>query len=182
MPRNLRARMKKLAEQDQALRPFLTEILEKTAREKTSTVVVRPAPIIVKQAPIIVNDGGNTVSQPQVIQNPPGSLDPFPANSSVTGVPKTQAPPMISNLMSAEKAQNGFRIELQPELERLLSLGMTREEAARELTDVVEKAFQNKDMLYNILIRYQSSFEGDSRYLESLTSLIGTWASTTTGA
>ena len=75
-----------------------------------------------------------------------------------------------------EKTREGFVAELVPELERLKELGLPKIEAAQEMFVALNAAFAQKDMLYNILIRYQSSFENDSEFQESLEGLVESWA------
>ena len=67
-------------------------------------------------------------------------------------------------------------------MDKLLNSGMTREQVARDMFHLVRDSFAKKDMLYNILIRYQSSFESNEAYLTNLESMIEAWATTTSGA
>ena len=75
-----------------------------------------------------------------------------------------------------ERAQRGFQDELLPELNRLSREGLDPIVAQAEVLKAVDSAFSRKDMLYNILIRYQSSFESDIEYKGNLERLIEAWS------
>jgi hypothetical protein len=44
-----------------------------------------------------------------------------------------------------------------------------------EVLKVLEVAFTQKDTLYNILIQYQTSFEGDAEFKSHLEQLVEAW-------
>ena len=107
----------------------------------------------------------------------PGVVPATP-NGSPVGIPAPTIAqnPAVSSLMVPERTERGFNQELLPELQRLTSQGLSKTQAAQELLKVVFSAFAKKDMLYNILIQYQSSFENDTDFLENLERMIAAWA------
>ena len=90
-------------------------------------------------------------------------------------VQEEKPPASVSSMFVPQRAEKGFNEELLPELTALQEKGLSRLEAARLVYGALETAFQKKDMLYNILIVYQSSFEGDSVFLSHLKKLVETW-------
>jgi hypothetical protein len=80
-----------------------------------------------------------------------------------------------------ERTERGFNSDLLPALNKLVAQGMGKKEAAQTILSMVRAAFAKKDMLYNILIQYQSSFENDTSFLEGLERLIESWVTTQTG-
>jgi hypothetical protein len=99
--------------------------------------------------------------------------------ASPTQIPENRPTPQVSALFVTERTQHGFEVDLLPEMERLLATGLTREAAAVRITALVDEAFRSKGHLYNILIRHQSTFEGDAEYKESLERLIQAWVTDT---
>lgn len=132
-------------------------------------------------APQIVNQGpGVAVPIAPQIPSGGGSLSP---NKSPLGIPENEkGPAPVSSLFVPERAQHGFNSELVPEMNKLLSAGMSKEQVARDMLSLIQSSFAKKDTLYNILIRYQSSFESNKEYLDNIERLIEAWATSTDGA
>jgi hypothetical protein len=204
----LRGKILRLAALHAGLRPRLTEILREagglTAAEeqtlKTADDLVIPPgqtqPIVIQQ---VVNQGPAPAPAAPIglITSPIQAPAPVPVavpvappvapaltpNQSTTGVPTPpQVTPPVSSLLVPERTTHGFNSELAPEMDKLLNSGMSREQVARDMFHLVRDSFSKKDMLYNIMIRYQSSFESNEDYLSNLESLIEAWATTITGA
>lgn len=111
----------------------------------------------------------------------PGQL--LTPNQSPEGIPGQAAPAApVSALGVPERAEHGFNAELVPEMQKLLAAGMSRPQVARDMLDLIKGSFAKKDSLYNILIRYQSSFESNEEYLENIERLIEAWATSNDGA
>ena len=195
----LRGQILRLACEDEGLRPELLRILkeaggltpeEQAYLRKANTVVIQQPPIVVQQG-----DPGQTVTTmptapaaaPSMITSPVVQQQPAPAltpNQSPVGVsapPATPGAGEVSSLFVPERTQRGFNTELLPELEKLHAQGVPKLEAAQELLKVLHTAFARKDMLYNILIQYQSSFENDGDFLGNLERLIESWATANNG-
>lgn len=162
----LRGNLLRLAQDDEGLRPELLRILKATGG-------LTPEEEQRVRAGYTVDVPGEGQAQTVVVVSP---------NASPTGVPQTPSPTAVSGLFAPERTQRGFTSELLPELMRLEKGGLTKLEAARALLGAVNEAFSKKDMLYNILVQYQSSFENDWDFKENLEQLIESWATANNGA
>ena len=179
---DLRSRLIRLAATNKSLRPGLLKILEpgKLRPRKGNTVVIQQAPIVIQNGgpgEQVVSPGG-MISSPfaQPATPPPPPAVPAPAPTALLG-----KEPEISSLFVPERTERGFNSDLLPALKKLVAQGMGKEEAARTLLSMVRAAFVKKDMLYNILIQYQSSYENDKSFLEGLERLIESWVTSHTG-
>ena len=172
------------------------EQLLKTA-VANQTVIQQP-PIVIQQSPIVVNQEAPAPAPvsglpPMVLPIPalaPPMVAPVPIpvvppatpladvspNASPTGVPEDTEPAPVAVMGVPERAQKGFEAELLPELNRLAESGVDPLAAQTEVLNAVDVAFTQKDMLYNILIRYQSSFESDAEYKANIEKLIEAWS------
>jgi hypothetical protein len=212
MPKpSLRGRILRLAVENPKLRPHLAELLREAGglSETEKQALQQPLihqPVISPQQPVvqIVNQAPAApvapvapapvapVAPPAPAPAPaaPAPAVPAPApptsispNQSTIGVPEAEAPVApVSSLFVPERAQQGFNAELLPEMEKLLAQGIPRAQIARDMLDLVQSSFSKKDTLYNILIRYQSSFEGNEEYLRNLESMVEAWATSNSGA
>jgi hypothetical protein len=90
-----------------------------------------------------------------------------------------EAPPPVGAMFVTERTQRGFEHDLLPEMERMVASGATREQAGQEILGMIATAFRDKGLLYNILIRHQSTFESDAVYRESLERLVQAWVADT---
>ena len=200
MPKSpIRDHILRLAVEDPELRPHLTQILreagglsnEERDRLRRAEVVsqspliqdrpdqnapVAPvAPVVQQvvpaQAPATQTSPGQGVVIQQVFNN---------------GAPVPQAPapaaPAPSALTVPERAEHGFQVEVVPEMDKLLAAGMSKEQVGRDMLGLIQDSFAKKDTLYNILIRYQSSFESNEEYQENLVRLIESWVTSNSGA
>lgn len=205
----LRGRILRLAVEDAALRPKLVKILREagglTAGEDRVLKVAngyipavapgQPQPIIIQQ----VVQGPNPAAGAPIglIQSPAAPVPVAPApvvapvaplaapvgpNQSTIGIPEQVAPVApVSGLFVPERAQKGFQSELYPEMQKLLGQGLTPEQVSSDMLVLLRDSFAKKDMLYNILIRYQSSFESNEDYQRNLENLIVAWATSNRG-
>jgi hypothetical protein len=207
MPDSLRGQILRLAVEDAELRPRLVRLLreagglseeeERTIKRANAGLIPgQPQPIVIQQ---VVNSGPplpagqpvGIITSPVLPVAPPAAPPPVPApapavtspNQSPLGIPGPGAAPAapISALFVPERAQHGFNAELVPEMNKLLASGMTKAQVARDMLTLLRSSFAKKDTLYNILIRYQSSFESNEEYLGNLESLIESWATSTDG-
>lgn len=154
----LEERILRLAFENEGLRPVLLDVVRKGG----GTTVIPQAPIVIQQAPIVIQQA------PIVIQN---GQPPIPA------APVAPAPQGVPMGLINERTRDGFDVELRPELERLLTTGLTREQAAGQLIEQVNAAFREKVHLYNVLIRHQSTFETDEVFREGLVKACQVWVS-----
>jgi hypothetical protein len=135
-------------------------------------------PIIIQQQPMVMQQAAPPAAVPGV-----GALPMFmpaaPAtspNTTTDQIPALgEAPPALGALFVTERTQRGFEHDLLPEMERLLASGRSRQQVATEILAMIDVAFRQKDLLYNILIRHQSTFESDAVYRESLERLVQAW-------
>jgi len=135
-------------------------------------------PIIIQQQPMVMQQATPPMAVPGV-----GSLPMFmpapPAMSPNVTTDQIPAPgeasPALGALFVTERTQRGFEHDLLPEMERLLVSGRARPQVATEILAMIDVAFRQKDLLYNILIRHQSTFESDAVYRESLERLVQAW-------
>jgi hypothetical protein len=208
----LRGHILRLAVQNPKLRPRLVQILreaggltedEKRTLKRANQVIpgVAPGqqPIVIQQvvhqgqpqtpaapvgiitsplAPVAPEAPAVPVAAPAAV---PGAA-PVSPNQSPIGVPEETPAAPVSALGVPERAAHGFNAELLPEMQKLLAAGMSKAQVARDMLDLVKSSFAKKDSLYNILIRYQSSFESNEEYLENIERLIEAWATSNDGA
>ena len=76
-----------------------------------------------------------------------------------------------------ERTRSGFDSDLLPELDRMVSNGMPRDQAAGQMIAQINDAFKQKTHLYNVLIRHQSTFETDDVFRGGLIKAIQVWMS-----
>ena len=198
----LRGSILRLARQDPELRPKLIGILreagELTEREAAEFLQPLLQPLTPPAEPPVVvnivnnqnNNGGSAEAEVEAprVAPAPKALTPAPApkaltpNQSPSGVPGTssvEAP--VSSLFVPERAQQGFNAELVPEMNKLVASGIPVAQVVQEMLTLIEGSFAQKDSLYNILIRYQSSFESNAEYLTNIERMIEAWATSTSG-
>ena len=154
MPHPLKYRLRRLAASDPDFDRELRE-LQKTA----GLFPTLPAGGAVQQNLEIVNQGDGKIEVS------------LPVNQGETA-PEEKAP---AGLGVSLKAKEAFVTDLLPELNRLVEGGKTPVRAAMEVMAAVDTAFEQKDSLYNVLIRSQSSFESDASYKDNLIALIESW-------
>ncbi|MDB4278139.1 hypothetical protein N9917_00915 [Deltaproteobacteria bacterium] len=192
MPKTrLRSRLLRLAAQSPNLRERLIGMLkasggltrqeEKVIRANTN--VIQQAPIVVQQAPIVITNGNPDDAPTSPLLKPwgmPAAPSTVSPNLTQSQMPEeVQAPPAFGVMLVTERTQRGFESDLVPEMERLLASGMTRLQVGEEVLLLLATSFSKKDMLYNILIRHQSTFESDDAYRQSLERLVGAWTNST---
>ena len=205
---HLRNRILRLAAKNASLRPELLRLLtargltpeEQTALQGANNggtsvipiVIQAPPAAPVQQAPIIVQQtapGAAPAAPMMVPVTPdattpwgmpaaPGTVSPNLTTDQTPGAPESAGPPTAA-LLVTERTQKGFESDLKPELVRLHAEGLTREQSGSEILTLIQRAFTRKDLLYNILIRHQSTFETDAEYRESLERLVQAWVSDT---
>jgi len=140
-----------------------------------------PAPIAEAQRPLNESALGET-------RTPSGAPAPIaeaqrPLNESALGETRTPSGDLsVSALGVPERAAHGFNAELLPEMDKLLAAGLGPVQVGRDMWDLVQGSFSRKDSLYNILIRYQSSFESNEEYLGNFERLIEAWVTSNGGA
>lgn len=207
----LRGHILRLAVQNPNLRPKLVQLLreagglsedEEQVLKKANQAIPGAAP---GQQPIVIQQVVHQ-GQPQPVAAPVGIITsplapvapeapavpvaappavpgaPVPPNQSAIGVPEDTPAAPVSALGVPERAAHGFNAELLPEMQKLQAAGMAKPQVARDMLDLVKSSFAKKDSLYNILIRYQSSFESNEEYLENIERLIEAWATSNDGA
>lgn len=172
----LRSAVIRLAADNPALRPHLLPLLTSPAAVGNPVVPVQQ----VVQAP----------AQPIIVQSPPAQAPVIvmqqmgqPGQQVSVGTPApvyTSMPPVAAldegeGVFVTEATQQGFNKEFEPELTRMLQLGMTREQVANWAKTRLREGFKSKDSLYMILIRYQSTFESEVAYRLSLERAVDIW-------
>lgn len=130
---------------------------------------VRPAPAR-PAAPAPVTPPPSA-TQPVVAQPPP----PVGIQQEPTPPPPALETEPQSDIFVTNRTQRGFDADLAPELDRMLTLGWSRDQVAEWGKIRVRDAFRAKDSLYLILIRHQSTFEPEDRYRESIERAIENW-------
>ena len=196
----LRSLTARLAVDDAELRPGLVRLLRKATG---NTSVVQQPPIVITQPPIIAQQEAAPMPMPIPMMMPVAPPQPVyaptpaapvyaptalpapavaqvPAAESVIQVPEAApSPAAVGAMFVTERTQKGFEADLMPEMERLLSQGMGREQVAQYINGLIAEAFSIKNHLYNILIRHQATFEGDTEYRNSLERLVQAWVTDT---
>jgi pyruvate/2-oxoglutarate dehydrogenase complex dihydrolipoamide acyltransferase (E2) component len=200
MPKSpIRDHILHLAVKDSELRPHLTRILREAGGLSNEEQERLRQAEVVSQAPLIQDTSGQN---PPVAPAAPVVQQVVPAQAPAAqtspgqgvviqqvfnnGAPAPQAPapttPAPSALTVPERAEHGFQVEIVPEMDKLLASGMSREQVGRDMLSLIQDSFAKKDTLYNILIRYQSSFESNEEYQENLARLIESWVTSNPGA
>lgn len=203
---SLRGKILRLAVQSPGLRPSLTRVLreagglteaeEKVLKKANGGVAFPEAGgIITSPVAPVVTDRGQPIVIQQIVNQGPGAIQPAPAapapiaeaprplNESALGETRTPSGDLsVSALGVPERAAHGFNAELVPEMEKLLAAGLGPVQVGRDMWDLVKGSFSRKDSLYNILIRYQSSFESNEEYLGNFERLIEAWVTSNGGA
>jgi len=137
-----------------------------------NTIVIQQPPIMINQ----VSDPSGMVTTPPTPTKPSAPVLPLEVSNGVA-----EEPP-LGALFVTDRTQKGFESDLLPELKRLVSQGLSPEQSAQQVLEMVRAAFRLKNQLYNILIRHQATFETDGGFLSGLESLIQTWVSDTVDA
>jgi hypothetical protein len=194
LSRDLRSRLIRLAASRPELRAHLLPLLVPQDTPATPQIPVpatpvpqQPQPVQVMQpvAPAQPMPMGNGFMQPVIVQAPvppapvvvvPGMA---PAQPTFTGPPPSVLDDQSENeVFVTARAQHGFNVDLAPEMDRMLSLGLSREQVADWALKRLRDAFRTKDNLYMILIRYQSTFESDEKFRTILERAIDIWKQT----
>jgi len=202
----IRGKILRLAVQRPGLRPHLVHILreagglteaeEKVLKKANGGVTFPEAGgIITSPVAPVVTDRGQPIVIQQIVNQGPGAIQPAPAapapiaeaqrplNESALGETRTPSGDLlVSALGVPERAAHGFNAELLPEMDKLLAAGLGPVQVGRDMWDLVQGSFSRKDSLYNILIRYQSSFESNEEYLGNFERLIEAWVTSNGGA
>lgn len=98
----------------------------------------------------------------------------IPPVSTPTTNPTVPGTPVDSGFTTA-RTQRGFEADMAPEMQRMLSLDMSRDQVAEWAKIRLRDGFKQKDQLYLILIRHQSTFEGDDQFRLSIERCIDIW-------
>lgn len=126
----------------------------------------KPAPVVVQ---VMVGDG---------------TVRTTPATPLAEGLHPTDgspAPPVVADaneenpVFITDLTQRGFDDNLAPELDRMLTMGVSRAEVAVWAKIRLRDAFRVKDGLYLMLIRSQSTFETEEAFRLSLERAINIW-------
>lgn len=158
-----------------------TRLLAKLRAGTGNTSVIQQPPIIIQQPPVIVQQdvGVPAAPAPVPVVAPPPLPPPPPAASPPVVVEPVVPSSPVGTMFVTEMTRKGFEADLLPQLNRMHTEGMPREQAGQIILQMIDEAFKRKDALYNILIRHQSMFQGDEDYRASLESLVRAWVADT---
>lgn len=164
------------ARQPEARRKLLAALRSGTG----NTSVIQQPPIVIQQPPVIVQQEAPMMpmmpmGQPVAPPPPPPPVAPPVVVQTPGEVPTSP----VGNMFVPEMTRLGFEADLLPQMERMHAQGMPRDQVGHTILQMVADAFQRKDTLYNILIRHQSTFQGDADYRASLESLVQAWVANT---
>lgn len=178
------------AEHPEARRKLVAALREGSG----NTSVIQQPPIVIQQPPVIVQQEAPAPQAPPpampmmmpVMPMAPPAPSPAPAPAPaptptvVVETPGSAVPTSpVGNMFVTEMTRKGFEADLLPQMERMHAEGMPRSQVGQTILQMIGEAFQRKDTLYNILIRHQSTFQGDADYRASLESLVGAWVAST---
>lgn len=172
----LRALTLRLAAQRPDLRSAIVQALDGLTLRERAVLLASDNPRIRREVLAAVRAANNT----SVIQQAPIVIQQPPIIVQQTTAPAEPAAPQAPGvLFVTERTQKGFEADLLPEMERLLSQGVSRQQVGAQITALLQQSFAAKDHLYNILIRHQSTFESDPDYLQGLERLVQAWVNNT---
>lgn len=176
MPRTpLRRALLRLAAEHPDMRSDLVRILRADAQAPAAMAVPMAMPMMVM--PVM------TPMMPMMpMAMPAPAPPPAPVKTVVVHTDAEPETPVPAAIGVPDRARQGFEVDLLPEMERLVAGGVSRQRVARHILGLIAEAFEKKNHLYNILIRSQSSFEGDGAYRRDLERLVEAWTTSNAGA
>lgn len=145
--------------------PYVSPNVPQTVQPQAP--VMPNGPIIVQPAaPAIIMSAPPPQYVPVAVPTPDANPPPLPPVLEGAG---------LSDVFLTSRTQQGFLSDLAPEMDRMLSLGMTRPQVAEWAKIRLRDGFRHKDPLYMILIRHQSTFESDDLFRQGLERAIDVW-------